>query len=58
MVYDDPIAKKNISSYLKELKELKAFKGIKYFCIKDSDAIKVAALGFPVIGHIISDFYA
>ena len=49
--------KKLIASCVKDIKALKSLKGLKYFCIKDTDAIKVAALGFPVIGHIVSDFY-
>lgn len=42
---------------IKELRQIPELKNFKYFCVKDSDCIKVASLGFPVVGHIISDFY-
>lgn len=32
-------------------------KSIKYFCIKDIDAINIAKMGFPIIGHLESNFY-
>ncbi len=48
---------KIISSCISKLQNMSKLKAFKYFCIKDSDAIRVSALGFPVIGHIISDFY-
>lgn len=48
---------KIISSCISKLQNVSKLKAFKYFCIKDSDAIRVSALGFPVIGHIISDFY-
>lgn len=51
-------AKKEI---LKEMKfitsEKKRIKTIKYFCIIDKNTINAAMLGFPVIGHLITDFY-
>lgn len=56
-VEGEEFAKKAIASCIEDLKEFTVLKGIKYFCIKDRDAIKVAALGFPVIGHIIPNFY-
>lgn len=46
-----------ISSCISRLQKISKLKTFKYFCIKDTDAIRVSALGFPVIGHIISDFY-
>lgn len=46
-----------ISSCISKLQNISKLKAFKYFCIKDSDAIRVSALGFPVIGHIIADFY-
>ncbi len=45
------------SSVLKTLCKDKGVKTVKYFCIKDEDAINAAKLGFPVIGHIESNFY-
>lgn len=48
---------KIISSCIAKLKNMSKLKTFKYFCIKDFDAIKVSSLGFPVIGHIISDYY-
>jgi len=46
-----------VSSCISKLQKISKLKTFKYFCIADSDAINVSALGFPVIGHIISDFY-
>ena len=48
---------KIIASCIANLQNISKLKTFKYFCINDSDAIRVASLGFPVIGHIISDFY-
>lgn len=48
---------KIISSCIARLQNISKLKTFKYFCIKDSDAIRVSSLGFPVIGHIISNFY-
>ena len=48
---------KIVSSCISNLQNISKLKAFKYFCIKDSDAIRVSALGFPVIGHILSDFY-
>lgn len=48
---------KIVSSCITNLKNISKLKAFKYFCLKDSDAIRVSALGFPVIGHILSDFY-
>lgn len=47
---------KIVSSCISKLQNISKLKAFKYFCIKDSDAIRVSALGFPVIGHILSDF--
>lgn len=46
-----------ISSCISKLQKISKLKAFKYFCIKDSDAIRVSALGFPVIGHMVSNFY-
>lgn len=46
-----------VSSCISKLQKISKLKAFKYFCIKDSDAIRVSALGFPVIGHIVSNFY-
>ena len=32
-------------------------KTLKYFCMEDYQTIDVAALGFPIVGHIVTDFY-
>lgn len=32
-------------------------KSLKYFCIHDTETVPMAALGFPIVGHLISDFY-
>ncbi len=32
-------------------------KTLKYFCMEDYQTIDVATLGFPIIGHIVTDFY-
>lgn len=49
--------KKAITTCITDLKKLPKLKTFKYFCVKDSDTIKVASMGFPVIGHIVSNFY-
>lgn len=49
--------KSNVNRLITILCEAKNTKAIKYFCTKDQDAIKVAENGFPVIGHIESNFY-
>lgn len=54
---DDKIPQNIITSCIMRLKSLPKLKSFKFFCTKDSDAIKVASLGFPVIGHIISNYY-
>ena len=53
----DNFEKKVTMSCIDDFKELKKLKGIKYFCVKDSDAVYAASLGFPTIGHIISNYY-
>lgn len=42
---------------LKELKSNKKINSIKYFCIDDKNTINAASIGFPLIGHIESNFY-
>lgn len=42
---------------MKRIKLRNSMRTIRYFCMKDSQTINVAALGFPVIGHIVADFY-
>ena len=42
---------------MKRIKLRNNMRTIRYFCIKDSQTVNVAALGFPVIGHIVADFY-
>ncbi len=42
---------------LRLMRDNKCVKTIKYFCIKDEDAINAAKIGFPIIGHIESNFY-
>lgn len=44
-------------SELNKIKSSKKLKGIKYFCINDSQVVDLASMGFPVIGHIESNFY-
>ena len=48
---------KEASEILHKLCESKEVKTIKYFCINDEDAIGAASIGFPIIGHIESNFY-
>lgn len=45
------------SEALNVLRATKNVKAIKYFCINDKDAINAALVGFPIIGHIESNFY-
>ncbi len=54
----DPSETKLASEFLQLLCESKNVKAIKYFCTKDEDTINAALIGFPVIGHIESNFYA
>lgn len=57
------IADSNASNIENAKKKIKALhrctkvNAFKYFCINDCDSIKVASLGFPIIGHIENDFY-
>ena len=48
-------SKKEMIKVLSSIK-LKA-KKIKYFCMEDNQTAQAAMLGFPIIGHIESDFY-
>lgn len=54
---DNPLNVDEASKLLKLLCESKSVKNIKYFCIKDENAIDVSSIGFPIIGHIESSFY-
>jgi hypothetical protein len=47
----------NYRAVLKNLCENAKIKTVKYFCPKDEHTIKAAAIGFPIIGHIESNFY-
>lgn len=49
--------KHNPRILLRTITKTKKVKAVKYFCLKDIHTIKAAALGFPVIGHIESNFY-
>ena len=42
---------------LRDISSNKLVKTIKYFCMRDVETVKAASLGFPIIGHIESDFY-
>lgn len=53
----DAESKKECMQILKRIKSKSRIKSIKYFCTLDSQTIGVAKLGFPVIGHIETDFY-
>ena len=50
-------SKHNPHILLRTITKTKKVKAVKYFCLKDLHTIKAAALGFPVIGHIESNFY-
>ncbi len=50
--------KVHIRNAIKEIKNSTFMKSIKYFCIHDSEVVLAASLGFPLIGHIVTDFYA
>lgn len=45
------------SEFLKLLCASNNVKAIKYFCTKDEYTINASSIGFPVIGHIESNFY-
>ncbi len=49
--------KHNPRILLRTISKTNKVKAIKYFCLKDIHTVKAAALGFPVIGHIESNFY-
>ncbi len=49
--------KHNPRILLRTITKTKKVKAVKYFCLKDVHTVKAAALGFPVIGHIESNFY-
>lgn len=53
----DKETKKKCIESLKYLKSRMKIKSIKYFCTLDKQTINPANLGFPVIGHIETDFY-
>ena len=55
---DSEYVRKTVTTCIKEITEMPKLKTFKYFCLKDSDSIKLASLGFPVIGHIVSNFYS
>lgn len=49
--------KHNPRILLRTITKTKKVNAVKYFCLKDIHTVKAAALGFPVIGHIESNFY-
>lgn len=51
-------AKKETLECIKKITRRDKVKALKYFCMEDNQTINVAALGFPVIGHMVTDFYA
>lgn len=53
----DADSKAEISKLIGSIKASKKAKILKYFCMEDKETINAARLGFPVIGHIVSDFY-
>ena len=55
--YGDDESKVEISRLIRTIKVNKKTKTIKYFCMEDKETINAAMLGFPVVGHIVSDFY-
>lgn len=55
--YSDVETIKKVSKLVADVKSKKKTKTIKYFCMSDIQAIDVAKLGFPVIGHMDKDFY-
>ena len=56
--YDgDNDSKKEILNLMSSIRANKKIKTIKYFCMEDKETINAAMLGFPVVGHIVSDFY-
>ena len=50
-------SKKEIIHKFRLIKKFGRIKTIKYFCMEDKETVNAAMLGFPVIGHIESDFY-
>jgi len=54
----DETTKEELLTLIKKVKTKSKVKAIKYFCIKDNQVVNTAAMGFPVIGHIVTDFYA
>lgn len=50
-------SKKEITNLLNSIRTNRKIKTIKYFCMEDKETINAAMLGFPVVGHIVSDFY-
>lgn len=50
-------SKKEVFRLIKRIITRPKVKTVKYFCMEDNQTINAAALGFPVIGHIVTDFY-
>ena len=48
---------KQSCEFVKSICETTSVKAFKYFCLKDSNAINAAKIGFPEIGHIDYTFY-
>lgn len=57
--FDDsvPCSTVEFRKSLRDISSNKLVKTIKYFCMRDVETVKAASLGFPIIGHIESDFY-
>ena len=56
--YEDvEVTKSESLNLMKRITSRSKVKTVKYFCINDNQTINVAALGFSVIGHIVTDFY-
>ena len=49
--------KEKIMEVMRSIKAKSSVKAIKYFCMEDKETIDAAMLGFPIVGHIVSDFY-
>ena len=47
----------DVTELIKFINNQTLVKTMKYFCMKDSQTVNAAKLGFPVIGHIEYDFY-
>lgn len=55
--HHEEYSKKESMRLIKRINSRIKVKTIKYFCMEDSQTLKAATLGFPVIGHIVTDFY-